>query len=46
MPKYRHLKRYREIVNCVVLHGLGHLVTQPGLAQVLPAARRSPEAEA
>ena len=46
MPKYRHLKRYREIVNSVVRHGFGHLVTQLGLAQFLPAVRRSPEAEA
>jgi ubiquinone biosynthesis protein len=30
----------------VVRHGFGHLVTQLGLAQFLPAVRRSPEAEA
>ncbi|NLZ92853.1 MAG: AarF/ABC1/UbiB kinase family protein [Firmicutes bacterium] len=46
MPKYRHFKRYRQIVNSVVRHGFGHFVTQLGLAHLLPSVRRAHESEA
>lgn len=45
MPKYRHLKRYREIANSLVRHGFGHLLTQLGLSQFLPSVRRAGKSE-
>ena len=45
MPKYRHLKRYREIANSVVRHGFGHLLTSLGLSNYLPSVRRARKSE-
>ena len=41
MPRYRHLRRYREIANSFVRHGFGHIFTHLGLSQYLPSVRRS-----
>jgi ubiquinone biosynthesis protein len=45
MPKYRHLRRYREIANSLVRHGFGHLLTHFGLSQYLPSVRRARKTE-
>ena len=45
MPKYRHLKRYREIANSVVKHGFGHFLTNLGLSNYLPSVRRARKSE-
>jgi len=38
--RYRHLTRYREIVQVLVRHGFGELIHQLGLAQYLTLPRR------
>ena len=45
MPKYRHIKRYREIANSLVRHGFGHVLTHFGLSQYLPSVRRARKSE-
>ncbi|MCW3490066.1 ABC1 kinase family protein [Dethiobacter alkaliphilus] len=45
MPKYRHLKRYRQIANSVVRHGFGHLLTHLGYSHLLPSVRRARKSE-
>jgi ubiquinone biosynthesis protein len=41
MPRYKHLKRYRDIANSLVRHGFGHVLTHFGLSQYLPSVRRA-----
>ena len=43
IPRYRHLKRYRQIVRSMVRHGFGHILTQLGLTGLLPSVRRAAE---
>jgi ubiquinone biosynthesis protein len=43
IPRYRHLKRYRQIVRSVARHGFGHVLTQLGLTGYLPSVRRTAE---
>jgi len=38
--KYRHLQRYREIVNVLVKHGFGHLVQRMRLSRYTARGRR------
>lgn len=45
MPRYRHLKRYREIANSFARHGFGHLLTYLGLSHYLPSVRRARQSE-
>ena len=45
MPKYRHLKRYRQIANSLVRHGFGHLLTHMGFSHLLPSVRRARKSE-
>lgn len=45
IPRYRHLKRYRQIVRSVVRHGFGHILTQLGLTAYLPSFLRTAEKE-
>lgn len=40
MPRYRHLKRYRQIANSLVRHGFGHLLDQLNISHLFPAGRR------
>lgn len=40
MPRYRHLKRYRQIANSLARHGFGHLLAQLKVSHLIPAGRR------
>lgn len=44
-PKRRHLKRYREIANTLVNHGLGFLLDQTGLKEFHPPWKARKAAE-
>lgn len=45
IPRYRHLKRYRQIANSLFRHGFGYLLTQSGLTRFLPSVRRAQKNE-
>ncbi|MBM7853967.1 ubiquinone biosynthesis protein [Desulfohalotomaculum tongense] len=38
--RYKHLKRYREIINILLKHGFGHILHQLGLAEFLSIRKK------
>lgn len=41
IPRYRHFRRYRQVIKSVFRHGFGHLLSQIGLVSLLPSARHA-----
>ncbi len=41
IPRYSHFRRYRQVIKSVARHGFGHLLSQLGLVNLLPSARRA-----